>query len=126
VDKRNARILKSIKTAREQLDTAMAALMEKAARSLEKEDLEEAVKDFYQVLSLDPDAKEAQARLATLKPRILAHAKRLHQQGIDFYVNDKLDEAMDCWRRALALDPSDHENVKRDLEKAQKLKDLRR
>jgi tetratricopeptide (TPR) repeat protein len=126
LDKKNVEVVEKIKAAQAQLDSQVSQKMDAADASLTQGDLGSAVAAIHDALKLDPEHPAAKSRLDKLKPRIASEVKRLHRKGIDFYVDDHLDEAIAQWQAALALDPADPDKVGRDLEKAQKLKDLRK
>lgn len=124
VDKNNAVIMQNIQKAREQLDAAITQLREKAAQALEHKDLDGAVKATRDIFALDPEDKGAKARLETLKPRIMAEVKALNKKGVDLYVDNKVKQAIEVWKQALALDPEDPLDVKRYIQKGEKLEGL--
>ncbi len=111
------------------INAGMAAraeeLRQEAFSALSRGELAAAVLRYRQLLKMDSSDPEAKARMAKLRPGILAEAKRLHRQGIEHYLGSDFARAVSVWERALELEPSDPHNIRRDLEKARRLLELR-
>jgi tetratricopeptide (TPR) repeat protein len=84
-----------------------------------------AIEQYRDVLAMDDSDEDALAFLSDHKAEILEFLRKIHRKGIDQYVGGNVKEAIDTWRKGLKLDPSDPINFRRDIEKAQKLLDLR-
>lgn len=125
VDKRNLEAADLLNEARAKLGSLTKQLMDSQAQAIAKDDLQGGVRDLYEILKLDPDHAQAKSRLAALHKPILAEITRLHRLGIDAYVEGRFDEATEVWKKALALDPSDPKTIKRDIDRAKRLKNLR-
>ena len=55
----------------------------------------------------------------------LAEVKRLYYEGVDLYVNNKIEAAIQSWEKLLKLDPN-HADAKKNIERAKaKLNALR-
>ena len=52
--------------------------------------------------------------------KMLEEANRHYRNGIKFFINEKMDEAIEEWQLTLALNP-DHPDARRDIEKARDL-----
>jgi len=96
-----------------------------AVTALQDGDLVSAVVNYRGALKLAPGDKEIRDSLVKLSPRVETEVRRLHREGIDAYINNDLDRAITLWQQALDLDPSDPRNIKRDMDKAKKMKALR-
>lgn len=103
------------------IQTQVAVLKHQAADALSSGDLFTAVSRYRSILRLYDADSDARGNLEKLRPRIAAQARALHLQGVDRYVNGDLKKAVELWQQALALDPSDSNGVRRDLDKAQQL-----
>jgi tetratricopeptide (TPR) repeat protein len=100
-------------------------LRAKSDAALAKNDLPGAVAALRSAQQADPEDAKTKASLKALRPRIFAAVKQMHRKGIDDYVKGDLDAAIDVWEQALEMDPSDPDGIKRDLDKARKLKDMK-
>ena len=107
------------------LEQKVAGLKNDAQNALQDGDLHTAVVRYWAVLKLQDDDAEARGRLIKLSPRIAEEVKRLHHEGIDAYVAGEMDRAIALWQQALDMDPADPRDIKRDLSKAKKMKELR-
>jgi tetratricopeptide (TPR) repeat protein len=101
------------------------ALRREAQAALEAGDLRGCVVHLRQIRTMDPFDNDSLERLKRLQPQILSEVKKLHRQGIDHYVTGDIEGAVRLWQAALDLDPADTQGVKRDLDKARKLMQLR-
>lgn len=101
------------------------ALRQEAFAALARGDLATGVSGYRQILKVDDSDAESISRLRKLRPRILLETKRMHRQGIDYYVTSNVERAVFIWEKALELEPSDPHNIRRDLDKARKLLELR-
>jgi tetratricopeptide (TPR) repeat protein len=106
------------------ISARLGGLKQEAFTALSQGDLRTGLLKYRKVLEIDNSDAEAISRLRKLSPRIRSEAKKMHREGIEFYVNGDVNKAIAVWEQALELDPSDQENVKRDLFKAKKLKEL--
>lgn len=111
---------------------SISRLKSAAAEALEKDDLVSAVKNLRELKNLADGLDDFQAayadgkaQLDALQPRILAAVADRHGRGVDLYVKNQVEEAVALWKEALQLDPSDPKTLKRDIEKAQKLLELK-
>jgi len=102
----------------------VASLKNDAVNALQSGDLVTGVKKYRAVLKLEEDDGEARSNLIKLAPRVNQEITRLHHEGIDAYVVDDYNKAIQLWQAALDLDPSDPQNVGHDLGRAKKLKEL--
>lgn len=96
-----------------------------AVTALQDGDLVSAVVNYRGALKLAPGDKDIRDSLVKLSPKVETEVRRLHREGIDAYINNDLDRAITLWQQALDLDPSDPRNIKRDMDKAKKMKALR-
>ena len=76
----------------------------------------------------EPARKDAAAALAAVERRKKEKAEESYNAGVRFFINQKLDEAIQSWEQTLALNP-EHPKAPKDIAKArglqQKLKELR-
>jgi tetratricopeptide (TPR) repeat protein len=102
----------------------LVALYEKGVEQLEKENFDEAEKDFAHVLVLDPSHSQARTYLAMAKAEnIRRHdpkAAQMHYEtGLIAYASGKLDEAVREWTIAIRMNP-EHPKARIALAKVQK------
>lgn len=69
---------------------------------------------FAMVLKEDAGNAEASSYIK----RMLSDAEVHYRNGVKFFINEKMDQAIAEWQQTLALNP-DHAEAKRDMEKAQ-------
>jgi tetratricopeptide (TPR) repeat protein len=112
----------------EQLDQRVGSIkarnMAKAQEALDQDDLPTAVMEYRAILSILPDDQQAMTKLSNLHQKIEKAIKTLRAQGIDDYVAGKFSDAISAWQKAISLDPSDPQNIKKDMDRAQKMLDL--
>ncbi len=114
-----------LKQINSRLGSRVAGLKQEAFKALSSGDIAEGVLKYRRVLRIDDNDAEASSALRKLAPRIRLEAKRLHREGIDLYVTSEIKKAIKLWEKALELDPGDPYSIRRDLEKARKLLELR-
>jgi tetratricopeptide (TPR) repeat protein len=103
----------------------VSSLKQEAIAALSAGDLQTAVLKYRAVLHIDDSDAEAISVLRKLSPRIREEVKTLHRKGIDLYISSDIEGAIALWEKALELDPDDPNYIRRDLEKAKKLLELR-
>ena len=120
--------LKEAVALKHQLDDSIrdrvAQLNKEAIAALQDDDLAVAVDRLRQALMLDGQDQGTRSRLVKLHPRVAEEVRHLHRLGIDAYLANDWNKAIDLWQRALQLDPSDPMKVGHDLDKARKMKDF--
>lgn len=84
-----------------------------------------AIEAWRSVQKIDPDDQDAAAFFRNNEALVRQTIKQVHRKGIDLYVAGKVEEAVNVWKKALILDPADSQNIRRDIDKAQKLINLR-
>jgi len=76
----------------------------------------------------EPTRKDIPTALAAVERRKMEKAEELYNEGVRFFINQKLDKAILKWEQTLALNP-EHAKAPKDIVKArelqQKLKELR-
>jgi tetratricopeptide (TPR) repeat protein len=107
------------------ISTRVAGFKQEAFAALSIGDIRTAVLKYRAVLKVDDEDIEARTRLAKLRPRIFEETKKMHREGIDAYVTGDVQKAIQIWSDALELDPTDPQDLKRDLDKAKKLLELK-
>jgi tetratricopeptide (TPR) repeat protein len=73
--------------------------------------LNEAIATFKQALEVDPGNAEAKTLLAETQREREELIERHLKQGIEFFTNDSLQEAMEEWNAVLGLDPNNKEAI---------------
>jgi peptidoglycan/xylan/chitin deacetylase (PgdA/CDA1 family) len=74
--------------------------------------------DMYR--EVDPGYEEGQTAIAEVKKYMAAQADEYFKQGVKYFVDEELINAIDAWEKTLALNP-DHERAKQDIENARLL-----
>ena len=71
--------------------------------AMQKNQLEEAEKDFSRALAIDPSLELAKTRAAQVRQKLV---RQYHEAALVAYRKQHLDEAIAWWDKALALDPN--------------------
>jgi hypothetical protein len=103
------------------------------AKAADRENrLEDAIRGYKAVLAVDSGDNEANAFFETRKRDIAARFKAIHRKGIDQYVSGQITKAVEIWRQGSSLLKNSPAaggdgipDFDRDIQKAQKLLDLR-
>jgi hypothetical protein len=111
--------------ARAKVDENLQGHRAAAATALARGDFKTATRNWRAMLRVDDNNAEAKGKLALYDKKIKETIKLSHRKGIDFYVAGKVKDAVKEWKEALDMDPSDPDGLKRDIDKAQKLLELR-
>ena len=111
--------------AQDSLRSRKRSLLDEGDADYRNGQLGAAIEQYRGVQALDDADEDAQAFFSEHKAEILEFLRKIHRKGIDQYVGGNVKEAIDTWRKGLKLDPSDPINFRRDIDKAQKLLDLR-
>lgn len=120
------------KQAKDLLEEAQVALrgrkreLLKAAESAyDGGQLGSAILKYREVLSIDEGDADAQAFFSTHQAEVMENLRKIHRKGIDLYVSGKIKEAIAQWKEGLRLDPADPIKYRRDIEKAEKVLEVR-
>lgn len=86
-------------------------------------DKAKAKKEFEAVLALDPNDNAANDFIKRItgtesKARVSAdQVKKLYYEGVDHYVNNRIDKAIKTWENLLSMDPN-HLDAKKNIDRA--------
>lgn len=100
-------------------------LLNAASAAYDANRLAEAIQKYRDVLGLDEGDDQAQAFFANRKAEISEYLRRVHRKGIDLYVSGRIKDAIRVWRDGRALDLNGVVNFSRDIEKAEKVLEVR-
>jgi tetratricopeptide (TPR) repeat protein len=87
--------------------------------------LVEAIQAHRDVLGLDEGDDTSLGFFNTRDAEIREQLRKMHRRGIDLYVSGKIREAIKVWKEGRALDRSGAVNFNRDIEKAEKVLEVR-
>jgi tetratricopeptide (TPR) repeat protein len=102
---------------REGLTIKKQALYGKAKSQMGARQYEESIQSLNQLARLQPDYEDAPSLLRQARLRII---EQHYTQGVRFYREEKLKEAIAEWRVVLEMDPS-NANARRNIDQAEKL-----
>jgi tetratricopeptide (TPR) repeat protein len=125
VDAENKDAKRLLDEAQEGLRSRKKGLLEDADTAYRNGQLGTAVERYREVLAIDESDEASNSFFGGHKAEIQEFLRKIHRKGIDQYVAGNVKEAIDTWRKGLKLDPADPINFRRDIDKAQKLLDLR-
>lgn len=125
VDAENKDAKRLLDEAQSGLRSRKKGLLEEADSSYRNGQLGTAIERYREVLAMDENDEESATFFSGHKAEIQEFLRKIHRKGIDQYVAGNVKEAIDTWRKGLKLDPADPINFRRDIDKAQKLLDLR-
>jgi cytochrome c-type biogenesis protein CcmH/NrfG len=98
--------------------------LEEAIALFEKGNKKNAKEAFQEVLSVEPNNKKANDYIKKMtgqqsQAKVDADkAKALYYEGVSFYLEGKIREAIDKWKKCLAQDPNNF-NAQNDIKKAE-------
>ena len=102
---------------REGLTVKKQALYGQAKSQLDARRYNESIQSLNQLARLQPDYEDAPSLLRQARTRII---EQHYTQGVRFYREEKLKEAIAEWRVVLEMDPS-NANARRNIDQAEKL-----
>ena len=102
---------------REGLTIKKQALYGQAKSQMDARHYPESIRSLNQLARLQPDYEDAPALLRQARTRII---EQHYTQGVRFYREEKLKEAIAEWRVVLEMDPS-NANARRNIDQAEKL-----
>jgi len=102
---------------REGLTLKKQALYGQAKSQMEAKQYPESIQSLTQLTRLQPDYEDAPALLRQARARIV---EQHYTQGVRFYREEKLKEAIAEWRVVLEMEPA-HANARRNIDQAEKL-----
>jgi tetratricopeptide (TPR) repeat protein len=102
---------------REGLTLKKQALYGQAKSQMEARQYPESIQSLTLLTRLQPDYEDAPALLKQARTRIV---EQHYTQGVRFYREEKLKEAIAEWRVVLEMEPS-HANARRNIDQAEKL-----
>ena len=81
-------------------------------------------KQYVQALAYyekaDPGYKDVKEKISGLKITMKNQSEKHYMKGVEYFLNEKLEEAIGQWKETLALDPS-NTKAKKDIENAAQL-----
>jgi len=102
---------------REGLTVKKQALYGQAKSQMDARRYNESIQSLNQLARLQPDYEDAPSLLRLARTRII---EQHYTQGVRFYREEKLKEAIAEWRVVLEMDPS-NANARRNIDQAEKL-----
>jgi len=84
---------------------------------LEKKKFQESLKMYNNV---DPDYHGIQKAIAGLHKAVKEESEACYRRGVNFFVNEKLTEAIQEWEKTLELNP-EHAKAQKNIEKARSI-----
>ncbi|HEU4438828.1 MAG TPA: LysM peptidoglycan-binding domain-containing protein [Methylomirabilota bacterium] len=102
---------------REGITLKKQALYGQAKSQMEAKQYPESIQSLTLLTRLQPDYEDAPALLKQARTRII---EQHYTQGVRFYREEKLKEAIAEWRLVLEMDPN-HANARRNIDQAEKL-----
>ncbi|HET8531464.1 MAG TPA: LysM peptidoglycan-binding domain-containing protein [Methylomirabilota bacterium] len=102
---------------REGLTLKKQALYGQAKSQMEAKQYPESIQSLTLLTRLQPDYEDASALLKQSRTRLVEHH---YTQGVRFYREEKLKEAIAEWRVVLEMDPA-HANARRNIDQAERL-----
>ena len=93
------------------------ALYGQAKSQMEAKQYPESIQSLTLLTRLQPDYEDVPALLKQARTRII---EQHYTQGVRFYREEKLKEAIAEWRLVLEIDPN-HANARRNIDQAEKL-----
>ncbi len=121
----NAQAKQLLEKAQESLRRRKRDLLNQATAAYDGNRLSEAIQKYRDVLALDEGDDQAQAFFRNRKAEINEHLRRIHRKGIDLYVSGRIKDAIRVWRDGRSLDRDGTVNFSRDIEKAEKVLEVR-
>jgi len=94
-----------------------AALYQKASRLRQQRRYLEALETLKK---LDPRFKGVQKDIAEIKALLKQQAEESYRIGVNYFVNEEIDKAIEAWKKTLIFDPQ-HPKAAQDIEKARRL-----
>jgi len=102
---------------REGLTLKKQALYGQAKSQMDAQQYPESVQSLTQLTRLQPDYEDAPALLKQARTRVV---EQHYTQGVRFYREEKLKEAIAEWRVVLEMEPG-HANARRNIDQAERL-----
>lgn len=102
---------------RDGLTVKKQALYGQAKSQMEARQYSESIQSLNQLARLQPDYEDAPAMLRQARTRVI---EQHYTQGVRYYREEKLKEAIAEWRVVLEMDPA-NANARRNIDQAEKL-----
>jgi nucleoid-associated protein YgaU len=101
----------------EALDLQKAALYRHGKAQLDHKDDEESYRSLARLAKLDPGYQDTSSLLGQLRNRLV---EKYYAQGLRFFREEKLEDAVAQWRIVLDYDPA-HAGAKKNIDQAERL-----
>ena len=98
-------------------DLNKVALYRQGKSLLDQQKYEDSYRTLAQLVRLAPNYEDSNSLLWQARTRLI---QRHYSEGLRFYREEKLEEAIAQWRTALEYDPQ-HAEAKRNIERAERL-----
>ena len=69
---------------------------------------------------MDPRYKGVQKDVVEVKGLLKKQTEEYYRMGVNYFVNEEIDKAIESWKKTLLLDPQ-HPKARQDIEKARQL-----
>ncbi|MEW6515928.1 MAG: PorV/PorQ family protein [candidate division FCPU426 bacterium] len=119
LDPGNQRVAQYLKITKSKMEDLTQELLELAQKDWEGGQQVDAVKKWRYILDMDANQADAMAALAKYRESIVLLAEDYDRKGVEMYIRNNLEAAIDNWRTVLILDPG-NEKALQHLEHAQK------
>ncbi len=110
-------VVELLEKCKSKLSDYIANKLVEARQAKAKGQLVKEIAALKDALDQDPTNTVVQAALNEAQTKIPEAKKKLHLKALDFYAQDKIQEAVNLWEEARDLDPED-EMIKRSLDRA--------
>ena len=101
----------------EVIDLKKVVLYRQGKSQLDQQKFEDSYRTFTQLVRLAPNYQDSNSLLGQARTRLI---QRHYSEGLRFYREEKLEEAIAQWRVVLEYDPQ-HAEAKRNIEQAERL-----
>lgn len=121
-DPRNAEARSSLESIKARRTTD--ELFERGRSAFDEENFLEALNIFLEVLQTDAKHREAKTYLDRTREILLPEVENFFKQGLQFYVKEDYQEALEVWNKALLIQPSHQATLEYSKRAARKLEAL--
>jgi tetratricopeptide (TPR) repeat protein len=120
----NAQVKNYLQKTKIKMQEEIEELLDQAEEDWQSGDWPAAVKNWRQVIKIDPENAQAGQALTSHLDKIKSAANDLYLKGVEHYVKNQLLEAIVNWKEVLILDPDNLKAAKHLSYAQEKLKEI--